>query len=100
PSFNQKPNYSVMAGQRGLMNRCRMGMEPHWVVPVWIFARIKQRSNDLNVAKLRCQGKRPVAIHIAGPWKQWKYGFGLSQCGGQGQIKPGPSPDQSVHCLK
>jgi hypothetical protein len=51
-AFNEKPNEFVMAGQRSLMNWCRMGMEPNWVVPVWIFARIKQRSNDLNLAKL------------------------------------------------
>ena len=68
-SFNEEPNELVMAGESGLMQGCRMGMEADRIVSVWILARIQQRTDNLDVAELRCQRERPVAIVIAGGWK-------------------------------
>jgi hypothetical protein len=33
-------------------------MASHWVVAVWIFARIKQQSNDFDMTKIRRQTER------------------------------------------
>src|SRR5580692_751748 len=72
-----------------------MGMEPDRVVAVWIFARIKQRSHNLNVAKLRRQGERAVAILMVGRWKQSKCILSLSEGRRHRQINPRAAPDQS-----
>jgi len=61
-SFYQEPHDFLMTTQGSLVQRCRMGMETDRVVPVWIFARVKQQSNDLHMTELRCRGKRAMAI--------------------------------------
>jgi hypothetical protein len=55
-SLNEEAHYVLMPGQGGLMQWGRMGMKSNWVVSTWIFASIKQRSNDLSMTKLRRQG--------------------------------------------
>src|SRR5258708_34990952 len=62
PSFDEEPNQFVIASLSSLMQRSRMGMAPEWVVSVWIFARVKQQSNDFDTAKLRRQGESQVAV--------------------------------------
>jgi hypothetical protein len=54
--FDEKPNHILMSGQGGLMQWGRMGMKPERVVSTWIFASIKERSNNLKMTKLRRQG--------------------------------------------
>ncbi len=69
PAFDEELNQFVIASPSGLMQRCRMGMAPHGVVSVWVFAGVKQQSNDFDAAKLRCQGECQVAIATVGGWK-------------------------------
>ncbi len=51
-SFDEEADHVLVPCQGGLMQRSRMGMKPDRVVAGWIFAGIKQRSNDRNVTKL------------------------------------------------
>jgi hypothetical protein len=32
-------------------------MASHWIVSAWIFTRVKQQSNDLDMTKIRCQSE-------------------------------------------
>lgn len=47
-----------------------MRVESNRVVPVWIFARVEQHPDNFGVTKLRCQGKRAMAIVGVGARKQ------------------------------
>jgi hypothetical protein len=55
-----------MACSGSLVQRHRVGMASDWVVSVWVFARVKQQSNDLHMTKTGCQGERQMAILAAG----------------------------------
>src|SRR5258706_6570499 len=68
-AFDEEPNQFVIARPSGLMQRSRMGMAPDWVVSVWIFARVKQQSNDFDTAKLRRQRECQVAVAPGGDWE-------------------------------
>src|SRR5229473_123539 len=59
-AFDEELNQFVIAGCSGLMQRCCMGMTPDRVVSIWIFARVKQQSNDFDTAKLRRQRESQV----------------------------------------
>src|SRR5580693_2851630 len=66
PAFDEQTDNFHVATQAALMQRCRMGMTPYWVVSVRIFAPVKQQSNDFDTAKLRCQGECQVAVAAIG----------------------------------
>src|SRR5258706_14781771 len=68
--FDEEPDYFTMAAPGGLVQRCRMGMAPHRVVPVWIFASVKQQPNDLDMIEIRCQSECQMAVLTAGCRKQ------------------------------
>jgi hypothetical protein len=53
-----------------LVQQCRGGMASHRVVSVWIFARVEQKSNDLDMTKIRCQSKCQMAVLRVGARKQ------------------------------
>lgn len=55
-SLDEEMHHLLMPGQGCLMQWSRMGMKSKRVVSTWIFASIQQRSNDLNMTKLRRQG--------------------------------------------
>src|SRR6266853_5707320 len=97
PSFDEEPNQFVIASLSGLMQRSRMGMAPDWVVSVWIFARVKQQSNDFDTAKLRRQGESQVAVATIGDWEQSAEILNASQSRRYRQIDPGTAPNQRAH---
>ena len=74
-----------------------MGMASDRVVAAWIFARVKQQSNDLDMTKLRCQRERQVAVVTLGTWEQPTGLFDAPQGRGHRQINPSATPEQSVH---
>jgi hypothetical protein len=45
-------------------------MASHRVVSVWIFARVEQKSNDLDMTEIRCQSKCQMAVLRVGAQKQ------------------------------
>lgn len=51
-SFNEKPHQSLIASKCGLVQRCRVGMAFYRVVPIWIFPRVQEQSDDLDVTEL------------------------------------------------
>jgi len=55
-----------------------MRMEADRVVAVWVFAGIEQRFDDFDVAELRGQGKRSVAIIRGCEGKQSQEAFGAA----------------------
>jgi hypothetical protein len=69
-TFDEQPNYIIMAAPGRLVQWCRVGMTSHRVVSVWIFARVKQQSNDLDMTKIRRQSERQMAVLTAGAGKQ------------------------------
>jgi hypothetical protein len=56
-AFDEEPDYFIMAAPGSLVQRCRVGMASHRVVSVWIFTRVKQQSNDLDMTKIRRQSE-------------------------------------------
>ena len=72
-------------------------MAPDWVVSVWIFARVKQQSNDFDTAKLRRQGESQVAVATIGDWEQSAEILNASQSRRYRQIDPGTAPNQRAH---
>ena len=45
-------------------------MASHRVVSVWIFARVEQKSNDLDMTEIRCQSKCQMAVLRVGARQQ------------------------------
>ena len=54
------PNVSQL--EEVAVQRCRVGMASQRVVSVWIFARVEQKSNDLDMTEIRCQIKCQMAV--------------------------------------
>jgi hypothetical protein len=96
-AFDEKSDKFVMAGPSGLMQRCRMGMAADRVVSVWIFAGVKQQSNDFDMAKLRCHRERQVAILLVRIRKQPAGLLDASQSCRNRQIDPGAALEQRVY---
>ena len=69
-SFDEEPDYFVMAGLSSQMQRCRVGMSSYGVVSVWVLARVKQQSNDLDMTKIRCHSECRLAVLLASPREQ------------------------------
>ena len=82
------------------MQRCRVSMGSDWVVTVWIFARVQQQSNNLDMPKARCQGERQMAILTAGARKQTAGVLAPPQSRCHGQIQSSAASHQGIHCLK
>ena len=99
-AFDEEPDYFIMAGSGSLVQRSRVRMASHRVVSVWIFARVKQQSNDLDVTKIRRQSERQMAILTAGARKQPTSILDAPQRRCHRQIDSSAAPDQSVHCLE
>src|SRR5258706_321076 len=98
--FDEEPDYFTMAAPGGLVQRCRMGMAPHRVVPVWIFASVKQQPNDLDMTEIRCQSECQMAVLTAGGRKQSTSILDAPQGRCHRQIESSAAPDQGVHCLE
>jgi hypothetical protein len=74
-------------------------MASHRVVSVWIFARVKQQSYDLDMTKIRCQSECQMAVLTASARKQPMGIPDAPQGGCHRQIDSSAAPDQGVHCL-
>jgi hypothetical protein len=61
-AFDQEPDYFIVPSPGSLVQRCRVGMASHRVISVWIFARVEQQSNDLDMTKIRCQSECQMAV--------------------------------------
>lgn len=68
--FDKEPDYFVVAAPGSLVKRRCVGVASDRVISVWIFARIKQQTNDLDMAKIRCQSECQMAVITAGFGKQ------------------------------
>ena|SRR5579864_8434564 len=66
------------------------------VVSVWIFARVEQQSNDLDVTKIRGQSECQMAVLIAGARKQPAGILDAPQGRCHRQVDSSAAPDQSV----
>jgi hypothetical protein len=75
-------------------------MASHRVVSVWIFARVKQHSNDLDMPKIGCQSESQMAVLTAGTRKQPTGILDAPQGRCHRQIDSSAAPDQGVHCLE
>jgi len=98
--FDEEPDYFTMAAPGGLVQRCRMGMAPHRVVSVWIFACVKQQPNDLDMTEIRCQSECQMAVRTAGARKEPTGILDASQGHCHRQIESSAAPDQGIHRLK
>jgi hypothetical protein len=99
-AFDEEPDYFIMAAPGSLVQRCRVGMPSHRVVSVWIFARVKQQSNDLDRTKIRCQSESQMAVLTAGARQQPTGILDAPQRRCHRQIDSSATPDQGVHCLE
>jgi len=95
--FDEEPDYFSMACSGSLVQRCRMGMASHRVVSVWIFARVKQQSNDLDMTKIRRQSECQMAVLTAGAGKQPTGILDAPQGDCYRQIDSSATPDQGIH---
>jgi hypothetical protein len=95
--FDEEPDYIIVPSPGSLVQRCRVGMASHRVVSVWIFARVKQQPNDIDMTKIRCQSKCQLAVLRVGPRKQPTGIFDAPQGRCHRQIDSSAAPDQSVH---
>jgi hypothetical protein len=59
-----------MSCRGSLVQRCGVRMGSHWVVSVWIFARLKQYSNNVDVSKTRRHSECQVAFLTTSAFKQ------------------------------
>ncbi len=77
-----------------------MRMESHRVVSVWIFPRVEQQPNKLEVTKLRCQGECTMPVLAVGAPKRPASLVKASHSRRHCQIYPGAAPNQGVHRLE
>src|SRR2546423_7847416 len=96
-AFDEEPDYLLMAAPGSLVQRCCVGMASHRVVSVWIFARVKQQSNNFCMTKIRCHGECQVAVLTAGGAKQPTGILDAPQGRCHRQIDSSAAPDQGVH---
>src|SRR5216684_4303630 len=99
-AFDEEPDYFIMATLSRLVQRRCVGVAPNRVVSVWIFARVKQQSNDLDMTKIRCQSECQMAVLTASARKQPTGIFNASQGCCHRQVDSSAAPDQGVHCLE
>ena len=100
PPLDQHSNDICVTRTRGLVQRCRVCVAAHRVVPVGVFASVKEQSDDLAVPKLYRQRKRAMTVLAVGNWED-SAGIvdamsGSSHC----QVDPRPPADQCVHSLE
>jgi hypothetical protein len=60
--FNKQAHELVVPGESGLVQGRGVGVKTYGVVAVWVFAGIKQKPDNLDVAELRCEGEGAMAI--------------------------------------
>ena len=89
-----------MAAQRSLVQRCGVGMASHRVISVWIFTRVQQQSNNLDMAKIRRRRERQMAVPAAGACQQPARILDAPQCRCHRQIDSSAARDQGVHGLE
>jgi hypothetical protein len=70
------------------------------VISVWIFARVKQQSNDLDMTKIRRRSERQMAVLAAGICEQPASILYAPQGRCHGQIDSSAAPDQGPYRLK
>ncbi len=75
-------------------------MKPNWIVSTWIFASIKQRPNDFDMTKLRCQRECQMAIAARGCRQQSPGILNSSQGSCHRQIEASTTPKQSIHRIE
>lgn len=98
--FDKKPHHRIMPPARRLVKWRGMGMAADRVVTVWIFARIQQESNDLNMTEIGRQGERQVAILRASAGKQATRVLDTAKRRSDRQIYRRAEGKQCVHRLK
>src|SRR5260370_19661019 len=99
-AFDEEPDYFIMAAPGSLVQRCRVGMASHRVVSVWIFSRVEQQSNDLDMTKTPCQSESQMAVLTAGARKQSTGLLEASQSRCHRRIDSGAAADHDRHRLK
>src|SRR6266404_7732950 len=99
-AFDEKPDYCIMAAPGSLVQRGRVGMASHRVVSVWIFARVKQQSNDLDMTKIRRQSECQMPVLTAGPRKESTCIVNAPQGRCHRQIDSSAARDQGAHGLE
>jgi hypothetical protein len=67
------------------------------VVSVWVFTRVKQQSDDLDMTKIRCQSEGQMAVLAAGARKQLTGVLDAPQSCCHRQIDLSAAPDQGIH---
>jgi hypothetical protein len=68
-ALNEQPDYSGVARPCCLVQRRRVRVAAHRVIPVRVFAGIQQQSNNLDVTELRSQRECKVTLIGGRVWK-------------------------------
>jgi len=98
--LDEEPDYFIMAASGSLVQRRGVGMASHRVVSIWIFARVKQQSDDLDMTRIRRQSKCQMAVLTAGSGKQPTGILDASEGRRHRQIDSSAALEQSVHRLQ
>jgi hypothetical protein len=98
--LDEEPDYFIMAASGSLVQRRRVRMASHRVVSIWIFARVKQQSDDLDMTRIRRQSKCQMAVLTAGDCKQPMGILDASDGRRHRQIDSSATLEQGVHCLE
>ena len=81
----------------GLMQGGSVRMESVRVVPVWIFTRIEEQAQDLDVAELRGQRQSSMARLGIGTWQHTNHCFDTAEAGRRREvIDARAAPDQRL----
>lgn len=92
-ALDEKSDHFLVAGGGSLVQRRRMRMATERIVTVWIFTRIQQEANNLNMAKLRRQCERQMAVVFASAGKQPAEVVDVPRSGRDRQIDASAAPD-------
>src|SRR5258707_1890911 len=99
-ALDEEPDHFIMAAPGSLVQRRGVGMASHRVVSIWIFARVKQQSDDLDMTRIRCQSKCQIAVFTGGRCKQPTGILNASEGRRHRQIDSSTALEQGVHCLE
>lgn len=69
-AFHQKTNYSIMAGEGGLVQRGGVSVCAGRIVPIGIFTRIEQEPHGVDTAELGGERESAVASGRVGSWQK------------------------------
>ena len=96
-ALDQQPNDSHVTSQRGLVQRCRVRVASHGVVPAWVLAGVEKQTDDLGMPMLCRQRERAMSMPPVGAWKHLARIFNATGRSGGGQVDLRSAADQRVH---